>query len=205
MEHLQTEIKTNNITAPAPLLETFPTNQFLGPIQDGNSGATMDLSCWTPNYANGIPAGYYFLGSYASQGDETPGNQILYKAINDDPKQPYFAAPTGFNCVWSKSHCGLQVYSMYAPDGYVAVGCIVTGDNNPPSTYNVPYFNNLMCIRTDLCAQITAENLVWNDHGSGAELSASVFLLPVSQTAVAFYDYPDAPQTMDVNPAILKS
>jgi hypothetical protein len=186
-------------------------SQFTNQVSDGNSGASMDISCWTPDYNNTvspIPDDYFFLGNYAVPGGDNPpaGYQMLYKAVNDDPNNPCFAPPASFGYIWSKSHCELQIYSIIAPFGYCSVGCIVTGDNNSPTANNVPFLDKLMCVRQDLCNQVSlnVNNVVWNDQGSGANANASVYLLPTSRTAWAVSNYNATQQTADIDPTAFK-
>lgn len=185
-------------------LTSTPVSTFLNvALNDVGSGAKDNISFWIP----AIPKDslYYYLGYYATSNYNAPpaGSLMLYKANNDDPKNPCLVRPVDFAMVWECTGNGkpsyLGIYSPVAPKGYLAIGSIAVPDfRNPP---HVDQYPNLMCVRADLATSITVNttnNLVWADHGSGAKGDVTVYQLPNSLSCYAVSGYPSSSQAWDI-------
>lgn len=190
---------------------TFFTSSHV--INDRGSGAKMDMSLWTPNLSKLNPPGHggqnwSYLGLFPTNNyndpPSPPGPLFLVRSlVIDGPGgKPPLMAPTAFAEMWECRHnnrpSNLGIYSPVAPFGYIAIGSIAVMDfNNPPKVSEYP---NLMCVRQDLCVKVTLtqNNLIWNDHGSGAPQDVSVFMLPNSNTCIAVAGYPTTYDTYDI-------
>lgn len=128
-----------------------------------------DVSIWRP-----IPAGGYFIiGDYAQKNNESPtAPTTVFKAVNDDPKNPLMKPPLGYALKWNgygtKEGRG-AIWLPRAPDGYVSVGCVAT------ETFKEPDLENYACLRQDLAHGLTAGPEIWDDKGSGAKIDVSLY------------------------------
>lgn len=182
-------------------LESIST--FLpAPVTDRGSGANDDVSFWTPE---SIP-GFCWLGMFAvpNYNPVASGTTFLAQNYSSVGSRPFLAAPLGFNQVWTCSGndqpSNLGIYSLQAPPGYIGLGTIAVLDfNSPPILANYP---NLMCVRQDLCKQVSVNNVIWDDQGSGAPLDVTVVMLPTAQIAYSFTanGYPGSTTTWDLDP-----
>lgn len=183
-------------------LNPLVTSSFINQVTDMRSDAKKDVSFWTP--VNQV--GYYYTGLYATPNYYAPpaGFQLCYAPNGGDDNGPYLAPPVGFEQVWAcegnGTNCWLGIYAPVAPPGYVALGCVASPNFylDPPQ---VAQFPALMCVREDLCTQITLtaeNNLIYTDQGSGCPGDVSVFLLPNSRTAYAVSGYPDSVVAYDI-------
>lgn len=184
-------------------LQGLMVNSFMNVIvNDVGSQANTDISFWYPAYTQ---QGYYYVGMYATDSYTAPpaGGMYVYQAVNDDPDNPCFAAPTGFSQMWECTGNGspsfLGIYNPIAPNGYIAIGTVAVSDfRNPPT---VAQFPNLMCVRQDLATQITVNiqsNLIWADHGDGTNDSVTVYQLPNSLACYAVQNYPNSSPAFDI-------
>ncbi|MED6164315.1 hypothetical protein PIB30_088531 [Stylosanthes scabra] len=122
-----------------------------------NQGATI----FEPS---GIPQGFSMLGSYSQ-----PNNKALFgwvlvakdlsppNTINGTLKQPI-----DYSLIWTTESLGISqdsnvyVWLPTAPNGYKAVGHVVTTSPNKPA------LNKVMCVRTDLTDQCDRNSVIWN-------------------------------------------
>ncbi|XP_057723314.1 hypothetical protein At1g04090-like [Arachis stenosperma] len=122
-----------------------------------NQGATI----FEPS---GIPQGFSMLGSYSQ-----PNNKALFgwvlvakdlsppNTINGTLKQPI-----DYSLIWTSENLGIKqdtnvyVWTPAAPDGYKAVGHVVTTSADKPA------LNKVMCVRIDLTDQCEKNSVIWN-------------------------------------------
>ena len=128
----------------------------------------------TPNYNNPpSPSGPIWVVQSSETSD-----------TDEDPLAPPSLLVQTWTCVDGDQSSNLGIYSLVAPPGYIALGSIAVPDfKSPPDPDDYP---ELMCVRQDLCTQVTVEsgNVVWTDKGSKAPLDVTVWLLPGAQTCM---------------------
>ena len=152
-------------------------------VTDKGSKATLGVSFWTPL----PPDGWFYLGMYATPNYNNPPSPsgpiwvVQSSETSDTDEDPPLAPPSllvqTWTCVDGDQSSNLGIYSLVAPPGYIALGSIAVPDfKSPPDPDDYP---ELMCVRQDLCTQVTVEsgNVVWTDKGSKAPLDVTVWLL----------------------------
>ncbi|KAK6231068.1 hypothetical protein QUC31_002586 [Theobroma cacao] len=104
-----------------------------------------------------IPEGYYMLGCYAQ-----PNNGLLFGwvlAAKDDTGGALLKQPIDYTLVWSSESLKIKqdgngyIWLPIAPDGYQAVGHVVTNTQDKPSLEKV------RCVRSDFTDR--SENGTW--------------------------------------------
>ena len=133
------------------------------------------------------PDGWFYLGMYATPNYNNPPSPsgpiwvVQSSETSDTDEDPPLAPPSllvqTWTCVDGDQSSNLGIYSLVAPPGYIALGSIAVPDfKSPPDPDDYP---ELMCVRQDLCTQVTVEsgNVVWTDKGSKAPLDVTVWLL----------------------------
>jgi hypothetical protein len=180
-------------------------------VTDKGSKATLGVSFWTPL----PPDGWFYLGMYATPNYNNPPSPsgpiwvVQSSETSDTDEDPPLAPPSllvqTWTCVDGDQSSNLGIYSLVAPPGYIALGSIAVPDfKSPPDPDDYP---ELMCVRQDLCTQVTVEsgNVVWTDKGSKAPLDVTVWLLPGAQTCYAVANqsggYPESYQVWDLKGA----
>lgn len=180
-------------------------------VTDKGSKATLGASFWVPS----PQAGWFYLGMYATPNYNNPPSPsgpiwvVQSSGTSGTDTNPPLARPDAFvqtwTCVDGDQSSNLGIYSLQAPPGYVGLGSIAVPDfNSPPELKDYP---GLMCVRQDLCKQVTVEsgNVVWTDKGSKAPLDVTVWLLPGAQTCYAVANqsggYPESYQVWDLQGA----
>ncbi|XP_024403056.1 uncharacterized protein [Physcomitrium patens] len=111
-----------------------------------------NISFWRPD----PPPGYVSVGDVAFTGDY-PDNQTVIVYRNDEDK---FEKPLGFNLVWRNWKDGsgspISIWMPIAPDGYLAVGCVVCAD------YEEPQLDVVWCVHSDLTEDTILEDpAIW--------------------------------------------
>ncbi|KAI3719273.1 hypothetical protein L6452_20168 [Arctium lappa] len=107
-----------------------------------------------------VPDGYFVLGHY-SQCNNKPlfGWVLAAKPNANDPS--LIAMPTDYALVWSSESQKIKqdntgyIWLPVAPDGYKAVGYVVTTSPEKPST------ERIRCVRTDLTEVIEFDRWIW--------------------------------------------
>ncbi len=128
---------------------------------DRGSGASRDGSFYRPV----VPSGFRALGHYAQGNYDSPTGavMIVVKARNADALKE----PVDYELVWKDTGSGADkdgaMWKPIPPQGYVAMGLVVT------EGYNKPSLNEVVCVRVDLTGDASPGGLIWNDKGSGAE------------------------------------
>ena len=164
-----------------------------------------NLGIWRPQ----LPAGASFLGDYAQGNNDNPGQSVLVVTgvINDDPASPALKPPVSYAQVWLAAMPPILVaWAPVAPDGYVACGSVGTWydpwgagiaagprpeDPSLPGAKDIPIpqpqIPGLVCVRYDLCEQMSTSQaiFVWNNSGDGASFEASMWQVPGLNTMVA--------------------
>lgn len=159
---------------------------------DRGTGSDHDVAFWkvSPQY------GYYALGHFVTtyHNIEPDQGRPAPVAVTLKPKSGYeylLAEPIGFEKVWDDAGSGgtygnCNIWRMVCPDGYVALGSMVTGDE-PPNTTSV------RCIKKNVSVSDGVRQLVagagyvnhaesgdpkafWTDAGSGADKDVAIWL-----------------------------
>ncbi|CAB3979776.1 Hypothetical predicted protein, partial [Paramuricea clavata] len=122
-----------------------------------------------------IPDGYYFIGQVAvgqtESVDVPKSSVILVKPLLANLIKP----PLYYESKWNDKDSGGKIdcsfWRVVAPEGYVALGDVVTNNYSEPSSKFTAKF---ACIRKDLLVPGKFTNL-WDDRGSGAKLDGSAW------------------------------
>nr|KAJ0214810.1 hypothetical protein LSAT_V11C400173450 [Lactuca sativa] len=132
----------------------------------GNVGATF----YEPV---SIPQGFAILGFY-SQPNNMPlfGHVLVGKDVTDDPLNPTLKPPTDYTLVWSSVSVNIKkdgdgyIWYPNPPDGYMAVGYIVTTSSEKPALERV------RCVKFDLTDTLESDVWIW---GSSKSLNVNGF------------------------------
>jgi hypothetical protein len=154
-------------------------DQFTCRWTDAHAGAVRHASFYHP--AN-LTDGWKALGSLgvknALQCPVVNGQQwmMVVRANPDqgDPHNPPLKPPVGFAKEWDDAGTGGDVmfgafWTPLCPDGYVAMGTVVTGGSTSAGR-NPPPLTDAACIRRDLTVPATATATIWNDEGTGGDV-----------------------------------
>lgn len=163
---------------------------------DRDTGADRDIAFWKVDPS----PGFYALGHLATdfREIEPEKGRAAPVTITLAPKPGYedlLREPIGFDKIWDDagtggSYGGCYIWRMKCPDGYVALGDIVTSDENPSA-------GSVRCIKqTALNGQKEAVSLTaganylnlaptgetnpkgyWDDNGSGADKDVAIWLM----------------------------
>ncbi|GAV88851.1 DUF946 domain-containing protein [Cephalotus follicularis] len=121
-----------------------------------------------------IPHGFFMLGCYAQ-----PNNKPLFSWVlaASDHTGGSLKKPIDYTLVWSSETSNVKqdgigyVWSPTPPDGYKAVGHVVTNSPEKPS------FDKIMCVRSDFTDQCQTDKWIW---GPGNENGFNVYGLKPS-------------------------
>ncbi|XP_076901534.1 hypothetical protein At1g04090-like [Bidens hawaiensis] len=151
---------------PSPLPKWPPGGSFAsGTIDLGGlqvSQVTTFTKIWSTNEGgpdnlgasfydpSSIPQGFSSLGCYA-QSNNIPlfGHVIVAKDVSNNVTNPTLRPPIDYTLVWSSESLDIEkdgegyVWLPVAPDGYKAVGYIITGSSVKPDV------NKVGCVRAD--------------------------------------------------------
>lgn len=178
------------------------------PVTDTGSKAKLGASFWQPL----PPSGWFYLGFYATpnyNNPPSPSGPLMVVKPSASPGTgelaalaPPIALVPIWTCIGNHQKSNLGIYGLVAPPGYIGLGSIAVPDfNSPPQVDSYP---GLMCVRQDLCRQVTVAtgNVIWTDKDSGAPTDVTVWLLPTAQTCYAVANqsggYPDSYQVWDL-------
>ncbi|KAI4323321.1 hypothetical protein L6164_022936 [Bauhinia variegata] len=131
----------------------------------GNQGATA----FEPT---GIPEGFLMLGSYCQ-----PNNKPLFGwvLVAKDDSNGALQPPVDYALVWSSQALKIKqdspgyVWLPTAPNGYKAVGHVVTTSPDKPS------LDRIRCVRTDLTDQCETYSWIWGPGKSSDANGFNVF------------------------------
>ena len=158
-----------------------------------NSGAS-DFSAWTPACPPGFAAlGTTVVASFAAPAEAlvAPAPWLLASGAQmnsaNAAARPATKPATGFASAFRDSGSRLRknpktgtfaVWRPIAPEGYVALGCVVTPTHDPPDP------DRVACVRADLAVLSTpAPAPLWTTEGAESKLGAGK--LSVYRTGVA--------------------
>lgn len=111
---------------------------------------------------SGIPQGFSMLGSY-SQPNNKPlfGYVLVAKDVSTNTSNPSLKQPLDYTLVWNSASLKIDqdgpiyVWLPTAPQGYKAVGYVVT------TTPTKPSLDKIRCARLDLTDQCEANSFIW--------------------------------------------
>ncbi|XP_014509819.1 uncharacterized protein LOC106768935 [Vigna radiata var. radiata] len=109
-----------------------------------------------------IPQGFFMLGCY-SQPNNRPlfGWVLVAKDVCATTRNPILKQPVDFTPVWNSASMKISqdapvyVWLPTPPDGYKAVGHVVT------TTPDKPSLDKIRCVRSDLTDQCETNSLIW--------------------------------------------
>ncbi|KAK8691100.1 hypothetical protein V6N13_074620 [Hibiscus sabdariffa] len=160
---------------PSPLPEWPPGEGFaggtidLGGIHVYQCGISSSTKVWATHEGGAenlgasffepswIPDGYYMLGSYAQPNNKLLSGWVL--AARDDTDDSLLKHPVDYTLVWSSESLKSKqdgigyIWLPVAPQGYKAVGHVVTNTNDKPS------LDKTRCVRSDFTDE--SENSTW--------------------------------------------
>ncbi|KAK1507832.1 uncharacterized protein CCOS01_16138 [Colletotrichum costaricense] len=161
------------------------TSSYSWVYHDSGSGATRDVSIWTPN-----PQGELFpLGDYAegrAHYNPLSGKRatlLVGQNPNTSPSKSAVARPIDYTRIWSDTGSGATnngaVWRPVAPAGYVALGDV--GNTN----YGKPSLDKMWCVREDLVGygKFLATS-AWDDSASGADADVSLWAVQTDTIGV---------------------
>ncbi|KAM7261327.1 hypothetical protein ACFE04_008694 [Oxalis oulophora] len=111
-----------------------------------------------------IPQGFFMLGSYAQ-----PNNKQLFGSVlvaKDIDNGESLKKPIDYTLVWSSQSLKIKqdgigyIWSPTPPDGYKAVGLVITNSPEKPS------LDKIRCVRSDLTDECQTDKWIW---GEGSE------------------------------------
>ncbi|KAA8520313.1 hypothetical protein F0562_014569 [Nyssa sinensis] len=120
-----------------------------------------------------VPEGFFVLGCYGQ-----PNNMPLFgwvlagKDVTNDPSGGALKQPIDYTLVWSSESLKIKqdgsgcIWLPTPPDGYKAIGHVVT------STPEKPSLDKIRCVRSDLTDVCEADLWIW---GLGKEINANGF------------------------------
>ncbi|KAI3796635.1 hypothetical protein L1987_39313 [Smallanthus sonchifolius] len=126
----------------------------------GNGGATF-------YDADSIPEGFSGLGFYG-QPNNMPlfGHVLVGKDVTNDPLNPTLKSPVDYTLVWSSVSLNIKkdgdgyIWFPNPPDGYKAVGYVVTSSSEKPALHMV------RCVRSDLTDSLESDEWIWGPSKS---------------------------------------
>ncbi|KAL3500097.1 hypothetical protein ACH5RR_039190 [Cinchona calisaya] len=131
-----------------------------------------------------IPDGFFMLGSYGQPNNELFFGWILVaKDISNEQSSTTetLKKPTDYSLVWSSESLKTTqdghgyIWLPLAPDGYKAVGYVVTATPEKPS------LDKVRCVLSELTDECESENWIW---GQGKTSTASIFNVYTSRPSV---------------------
>ncbi|TFI56129.1 DUF946 domain-containing protein [Mastigocladus laminosus UU774] len=135
-------------------------NQFQLIWWDKNSQGIYDGAYYKPV----VPAGYYNVGHYGQANYNDPiGVVVAVKELTSGA----LARPTDYELVWKDTGSGASMEGGFwrpiPPNGYLALGLVVTGN------YNKPSLDEVRCVRQDLVIQGKPGLQVWMDTNTHSD------------------------------------
>ncbi|OIW11734.1 hypothetical protein TanjilG_20218 [Lupinus angustifolius] len=113
-----------------------------------------------------IPEGFYMLGSYSQPNNKAQFGWVLVaKDVSSNTTNPTLKQPIDYTLVWNTESLNINeeghayVWLPTAPNGYKAVGHVVT------TTPDKPSLDKIRCVREDLTDQSEQYSLIWSNNG----------------------------------------
>ncbi|XP_028788806.1 uncharacterized protein LOC114744826 [Neltuma alba] len=119
-----------------------------------------------------LPEGFSILGYYSQPNNKPLFGWVLVAKDNSSTSQPALKEPLNYKLIWSSNSTQFSRNSPAyfwlptPPDGYKAVGNLVT------TTLDKPSLDKIRCVRSDLTDQIETFNWIW---GPGASSDSNEF------------------------------
>lgn len=193
---------TPPLTPAGQLLSRFFTIELREATQSdlvwdtGSTGANAPAAFWKVSPAPGFFALGHMVTTVRPRGVWTPPHALTLAPR--DGHDDLLAEPDGVEKVWDDAGTGsdrdLHVWRLRAPAGYVALGDIVSAEDEPD-------LRTVRCVKetavrgTDVLNLVTRANFrnnaaegetsavpFWNDAGTGANADISVWLMQVDNT-----------------------
>ena len=112
--------------------------------------------------STGIPQGFSMLGSYCQPNNKPLfGWNLVAKDVSANANNPTLKKPVSYTLVWNSASLKIDqdgpiyIWLPIAPDGYKAVGHVVTKTTDKPS------LDKVMCVRSDFTDQCEINELIW--------------------------------------------
>ncbi len=135
-------------------------NKFQLAWWDKGSGGNYDGAYYKPI----VPQGFHALGYYGQGNYNSPAGVVV---VVKELERGALARPIDYELIWKDKGSGADMDGAFwkpiAPNNYVALGLVVTGN------YNKPSVNEVMCVRQDLVQRGKPGDQVWIDKGTGAD------------------------------------
>ncbi|KAG0568137.1 hypothetical protein KC19_7G189300 [Ceratodon purpureus] len=123
-------------------------------------GENSGVSIWRPV----PPSGYVSVGDVMLSSYDSPDLVMVYHDDHDGK----FAPPEGFDLVWRDAEQSAKepvtIWRPRAPQGYVALGCVIVPD------YSEPVQGIVSCVRQDCVAQAPLQQAPISKHSTGSAL-----------------------------------
>ncbi|MGA9139186.1 MAG: Vps62-related protein [Methanocella sp.] len=177
----------NGLSLPTPAdnsIVAVRTTSFTERFDDTGSCADADLTIFMPTVPGADLTNWYWVGDIPNIGHVATPNQgqtsILIKA--SDPEA--LSKPVEWKLAWNSdgnNHGGFlrkrgdpfALWTPVAPEGYVALGCVMTNSFDKPSGNIAESFR---CVNKKYCREGKLEdNLYWCDAGSHARMDGSIW------------------------------
>ncbi|GJN11253.1 hypothetical protein PR202_ga29431 [Eleusine coracana subsp. coracana] len=118
-----------------------------------------------------VPAGFSVLGHYAQPNNRPLFGRVLVardasSGTTTGGASPFLAPPLDFTLVWSSPDDAASFWLPIAPEGYKAVGVLVT------ATKEKPALDEVRCVRADFTDACEAEEAVWSSGDKDGGFSA---------------------------------
>jgi Vacuolar protein sorting-associated protein 62 len=133
---------------------------------DAETRADDGFSAWRTIVSH--REGYYRLGDLGSPNGNRPDRGTLLVKGSPEVLKP----PVGYTQTWNDGGSGGRntgvSWEPTPPSGFTCLGHVWTSNHNTPST------DYMRCVRNDF-VETVGFSYIWNDRGSGARLSVSVW------------------------------
>jgi hypothetical protein len=178
---------TDNAQLPARQIEPIRldnllinfTTEFLR-MWDTEGSRAKPAAFWRPTPAPDLLPGYFPLGDVVAPAlGDINGKKVVAVVCEsatpsiDPAKGKALCRPNDFELIWRDSGSGSKrdgaIWRPVPPDGYVALGSVCSNSHEKPS------LNSIRCVRADLVTASSNSDPLWNDKGSGARQSISVW------------------------------
>ncbi|KAL5762846.1 hypothetical protein ACOSP7_019110 [Xanthoceras sorbifolium] len=132
-----------------------------------------------------IPEGFFMLGYYAQ-----PNNRVLFgwvlagKDDTGDTTAGSLKKPIDYTLVWSSESLKIRqdgigyVWLPTPPDGYKAIGHVITNSPQKPS------LDNFRCVRSDLTDQCETDTWIWGPGKDSSTDGFNIFSLRPSNRGI---------------------
>ncbi|KAK7323823.1 hypothetical protein VNO77_27318 [Canavalia gladiata] len=131
----------------------------------GTYGGGPDNQGFTLFEPSGIPQGFFMLGSYGQPNNKPLFGWVLVaKDVSTNTNNPTLQQPVDYTLVWNSASIKINqdgpiyVWLPIAPNGYKAVGHVVT------TTPTKPSLDKIRCVRLDLTDQCETNSWIWGSN-----------------------------------------